>query len=251
MLTRVKYYQGRFQHSANLADRLYVAAKQQDDIVQQSWSLTSRMETHLLLADREDILALAKELEALVMESNEPGPRQKFYGVSAQVHLQRGEWAAADENARKLLDLISAERPTSFGLLTTYIAATDTYLSLWEREALPDSNYLRKQAVRACKQLTRYAQILPIGEAARLRMHGVLDWLSGRRKQAFKLWSQSLVRAQDLHMPLDEALAHYELGRHLASNDPTRREYLERAGQLFQQMGVSYFDSRMKEAWEI
>lgn len=250
MLTRVKYYQGKIQHSAELADRLYAAAKQQHDIVQQSWSLTSRMETHLLLADREDVLALAKELEGLVMESNEPGPRQKFYGVSAQVHLARGEWTAADENARKLLDLISAERPTSFGLLTTYIAAADTYLSLWERRALPDSNYLKQQAIQACKQLTRYAQILPIGEAARLRMHGVLAWLSGRRRQALKLWSQSLTRAQDLHMPLDEALAHYELGRHHPADDPARRVHLERAMQLLQQMGVSYFDSRMQEAWE-
>ncbi len=249
MLTRVKYYQGQVRLSAELADRLYTAAKQQDDIVQQSWSLTSRMETHLLLQDRDDILALAKELEGLVMESNEPGPRQKFYGVSAQVHLERGEWAAAEENARQLLDLISGERPTSFGLLTVYVAAADTYLSLWERNALPDVNYLKQQAIRACKQLTRYAQILPLGEAARLRIQGVYAWLSGRRKQAFKLWNQSLARARDLQMPLEEALANYELGRHLEVGDPARHAHLERAQQLLQQMGVFYFDSRLQDAW--
>jgi class 3 adenylate cyclase len=248
MLTRVKYYQGQFHESAELADRLYATAKQQSDIVQQSWSMTSRMETHLLLADREDILALATELEELVKQSNETGPRQKFYGVSALVHLQNGEWTAADESAKQLLTLISKERPASFGLLTGYIAAADTYLSLWERQALPDMDYLRRQATLACKQLARFAQILPIGEPAKLRAQGVHAWLSGRNKQAFKLWNQSLGRAQALHMPLEEAVTHYELGRHLSTQDPQRDAHLDRAQQLFGQMGVCYYEPRMKAA---
>ncbi len=248
MLTRIKYYQGQFHESAQLADKLYAMAKQQRDIVQQSWSLTSRMETHLLLADRDDILTLAAELEELVRQSNETGPRQKFYGVSALVHLQNGEWTAADESAKQLLKLISKERPTSFGLLTGYIAAADTYLSLWERHALPDVNYLRQQATLSCKLLTRFAQILPIGEPAKLRAHGVHAWLSGRDKQAHQLWEQSLARAQAMHMPLEEALTQYELGRHLSADNPQRVTYLDRAEQLFEEMGVYYYQPRMKEA---
>ncbi|HEY3311808.1 MAG TPA: AAA family ATPase [Anaerolineales bacterium] len=248
MLTRIKYYQGQFQQSAELADRLYAMSKQQGDIVKQSWSLTSRMETHLLLADRDDILILAAELEELVRQSNETGPRQKFYGVSALVHLQNGDWAAADESAKQLLKLISGDRPTSFGLLTGYIAAADTYLSIWERRALPDLKYLQAQATLACKLLTKFAQILPIGEPARLRANGLLAWLTGRSRQAQKLWAQSLLSAQGLHMPLDEALAHFELGRHLSTDDPQRDAHLDRARQLFHQMGVKYYDSRMLEA---
>jgi len=248
MLTRVKYYQGQMHESAELADRLYAMAKQQSDIVQRSWSLTSRMETHLLLADRDDILALASELEELVKQSNETGPRQKFFGVSALVHLQNGEWAASDKSAKQLLTLISKERPASFGLLTGYIAAADTYLSLWEHQALPDQAYLRRQATLACKQLARFAQILPIGEPAKLRAQGMLAWLSGRNKQALKLWSQSLERAQALQMPLEEAVTDYELGRHLSIEDPQREAYLDRAQQLFQQMGVHYYEPRMKAA---
>jgi class 3 adenylate cyclase len=248
MLTRVKYYQGQFHKSAELADQLYAMAKQKGDIVQQSWSLTSRMETHLLLADREDILILAAELEELVKQSNETGPQLKFYGVSALVHLQNGEWAAADESGRQLLALISKERPTSFGLLTGYIAAADTYLTLCEHQALLDVAYLQRQATLAFKQLARIAQILPIGEPAKLRAQGVQAWLSGRNKQAHKFWHQSLVRAQAMHMPLEEALTHYERGRHLPMDDPQRNMHLNRAQQLFQQMGVRYYEPRMKAA---
>ncbi len=248
MLTRVKYYQGQFRSSAELADRLYALAKRQDDLVQQSWSLTSRMETHLLLADHEDVLMLAAELEGLVAKTNETGPRQKFYGVSALVHLQRGEWSAADESAKQLLKIISSERPTSFGLLTGYIAAAETYLNLWERRALPDLQYLKQQATLACKLLARYAQVLPIGEPAKLRAQGLLAWLSGNHKRAGRVWHQGLIRAQELRMPLEEALMNYELGRHLPSNDSARNTHLGRAQQLLQQLGVRYYEPQVRNA---
>lgn len=248
MLTRVKYYQGQFQQSAELADRLYTVAKKQDDVLQQSWSLTSRMETHLLMADHDDVLKLAAELESFVVQVRETGPRQKLYGVSSLEHLQRGEWAAADEDAKQLLNIIKNERPTSFGLLTGYVAATDTYLNLWELQALPDPQYLKRQAALACKLLKQFSQILPMGKPAQLRVQGLYAWLSGSHKQAQKLWNQSLTRAQEMHMPLDEALAKYELGRHLPAGDPDRRAYLEQAQQLFHEMGVRYFDSRMQDA---
>ena len=248
MLTRVKYYQGEFERSSELAERLYKIAKQQNNKVHQSWSLTSRMENHLLLADRGDILMLASELEDLVRQTNETGPRQKFYGVSALVHMQNGDWEKADESAKKLLEIISAERPTSFGLLTGYIAAADTYLDLLEREALPDLGYIKRQAALACKLLTQFTQILPLGEPAKLRAHGLLAWLSGTPDKARKLWTQGLSRARELHIPLEEALVNYELGRHLAADDPQRLVHLERARELFRQMSVGYYNSRLQAA---
>ena len=248
MLTRVKYYQGEFKQSADLADRLYTTAKQQNNTVHQSWSLTSRMENHLLLADRGDILTLASELEDLVQQTNESGPQQKYYGVSALVHMQNGDWEKADEFAKKLLEIISVERPTSFGLLTGYMATAETYLGLWERKALSDMDYVKKQAALACKLLTQFTQILPLGEPAKLRAHGLLAWRSGKPDRARKLWTQGLARAQELDMPLEEALANYELGRHLADGDPQRQIHLERAKELFEQMGVGYYNQRMQEA---
>jgi hypothetical protein len=248
MLTRVKYYQGEFERSAELANQLYKIAKQQNNMVHQSWSLTSLMETHLLMADRDDILMLASELDKLVEITYETGPKQKFYGVSALVHMQNSEWKKADEFANKLLEIISAERPTSFGLLTSYIATADTYLGLLEREALPDPDYAKRQAMRACKLLAQFTQILPLGEPAKLRAHGLLAWLSGKQEKARKLWSDGLARAKELHMPLEEALINYELGRHLPTDHPQRRAHLEHAKELFKQMGVGYYDSRMQDA---
>lgn len=250
MLTRVTYYRGRFQQSAVLASQLYSLAKQQGDILQQSWSLSSQMEAHLLLEDHDDILGLAREMEELAIETHETGSLQKSIGVSAQVHLKRGDYAAAYESVRRLLDIISSETPTSFGLLAVYTAAADVCLTLWECGALTEMDHLTEQTALACELLTRYAKILPIGEPARLRMEGRHIWLSGNQKGARAMWQQGLKRAHELHMPLEEALLHYELGRHISGNDTLRHTHLEQAGQLLQELGVRYFESRLQEAWQ-
>lgn len=250
MLTRVTYYRGRFQQSSVLASQLYSLAKQQGDILQQSWSLSSQMEAHLLLEDHDDILGLAREMEELAIETHETGSLQKSLGVSAQVHLKRGDYAAAHETVQRLLEIISSESPTSFGLLTVYTAVAEVCLSLWERQALPETDHLTEQTALACELLTRYAKILPIGEPARLRMEGRHTWLSGHSHQARALWQQGLKRARELHMPLEEALLHYELGRHISGDDELRHKHLEQAGQLLKDLGVAYFDSRIQETWQ-
>lgn len=250
MLTRVTYYRGRFQQSAVLASQLYSLAKQQGDILQQSWSLSSQMEAHLLLEDHDDILGLAREMEELAIETHETGSLQKSLGVSAQVHLKRGDYAAAYESVCRLLDIISSETPTSFGLLTVYTAAADVCLALWEQGALPDMNHLSEQTALACELLTRYAKILPIGAPARLRMEGRHIWLSGHQNRALAMWHQGLKRARELQMPLEESLLHYELGRHASGDDAIRHKHLEQAGQLLRELGVGYFESRLQEAWQ-
>jgi hypothetical protein len=41
-------------------------------------------------------------------------------------------------------------------------------------------------------------------------------------------------------MPYDEALARYQLGRHLPIDDPARQEQLTWASQIFTQLGAGY-----------
>ena len=248
MLSRVKYFQGQFKQSSEIANRLYFIAKQQGDIVKRSWALTSQMDADLFASNMDDILTHIDELDELLAKSHETGPRQKIHSVSALFHLHRGDWAAADDSARKLIDIISGDRPTSFGLMIVYVTAADTYLTLWERHALPDMEYLEQQAAIACKLMTRYAKILPLGEPASLRTQGLFAWLSGKPGAAYDLWKQGLARAQELRMPLEEALTNYELGRHLPVVDTMRFTNLKRAQNLLEELGVKYYDTQIQEA---
>jgi eukaryotic-like serine/threonine-protein kinase len=49
-------------------------------------------------------------------------------------------------------------------------------------------------------------------------------------------------------MPYDQARLHYEIGRHLPTDDPARGKHLEHACALFEQMGATYDLARAAEA---
>jgi hypothetical protein len=51
-------------------------------------------------------------------------------------------------------------------------------------------------------------------------------------------------------MPYEEALAHYEIGRHLTPVDQVRGEHLDRACALFSQLSASYDWAHAKLALE-
>jgi hypothetical protein len=122
------------------------------------------------------------------------------------------------------------------------VTAAHIYLYLWEHHVLSDLGHLQEQATAACTLLQRYAKILPIGEPASLRAHGLYAWLIGEPKRARSLWKKALARAKALGMPLDEALSNYELGRHLPVTDPNREKYLQRARTLIEQIDARYYE---------
>jgi hypothetical protein len=45
----------------------------------------------------------------------------------------------------------------------------------------------------------------------------------------------------------DEALAHYEIGRHTDAGDPARQEHLSRAGEIFERLGAAYDLGRVQK----
>jgi hypothetical protein len=77
---------------------------------------------------------------------------------------------------------------------------------------------------------------------------GTYDWLSGKYRQAQKNWEKSLALAEDLEMPYEQALAHYEIGRHLNDGDPGRKQHLEQAADIFSQLDAAWNLKRVREA---
>jgi hypothetical protein len=248
MLLRVRQYQGKFYQVEEIAHNLYNVSRKRNDVMKEGWSLGNLVEILFWLARDGDIAAMSVEVKRLLQESHDKGPYQQLYAACALDHMRRNEWTAAEEDAKQLLSFMAGERPTSFGLLATYTAAAEVYLVLWERQALPDSGYLRRQAELACRLLNRYAQVIPIGEPAALRSQASYAWLSGQKRRANALWNKSLARAQALSMPWEEAMTRYELGRHLPLNDPQRDKYLVGAQELFQQMGTRFYEQQVQEA---
>ena len=103
-------------------------------------------------------------------------------------------------------------------------------------------------AQQACRSLHKLMRPYPVGQPSTWRWQGLYDWLDGKPGRARRAWQKSLTAAQKLAMPYDEALAYYEIGRHVTGTE--QETNLARANEIFERLGVAGFGaqlSRMEE----
>jgi hypothetical protein len=99
---------------------------------------------------------------------------------------------------------------------------------------------LSSKARQACQFLHKYARGFPIGRPRVWLWQGLHDWLAGQSAKAQQAWQRSLNDAERLGLVYDQGLAHYQIGRHLALNEPARQIHLARAVRIFDQLDVAY-----------
>ncbi|MBI1878215.1 MAG: hypothetical protein HYR94_08320 [Chloroflexi bacterium] len=107
---------------------------------------------------------------------------------------------------------------------------------------------LKSNAQQSCQALRQYARAFPIGQARAWLWQGLYHWLSGQPARAYSAWQKSLAAAERLTMPYEQALALYEMGRHLPAAEPKRRAYLSRAAEGFEQLDAAYDLARVRQA---
>jgi hypothetical protein len=95
------------------------------------------------------------------------------------------------------------------------------------------------QKSRGIKALHKFAGTFPIGKPRAWLWEGMLEWMLEKPQQAEDAWKKSLQAAQKMAMPYDEALALYQIGRHMEPNHPQRREHLKRAAEIFGRLGAA------------
>jgi len=138
--------------------------------------------------------------------------------------------------------------PSNFSSFSGFAGPACVYLSLWEAgHAFPNPEGL---ASKALNNLRKFARVFPIGKP-RLRLYeGWRNWLAGRRSRAHQDWEKSLERALELGMRYDQGLAHLEIGRHFPAGSLGREEHLEKAADLFTQLGAGHDLERAQSALE-
>lgn len=98
--------------------------------------------------------------------------------------------AAAD----RALEFFTGIRPTSYLSLPGYHALAETYLSLWQLAQSPgdqplkgyDTQKLKSASKQACKMLSQFARIFPIGRPAAGQCRDRLSNLSKPHRLAHK-----------------------------------------------------------------
>lgn len=164
------------------------------------------------------------------------------YAAQAMVYLRLNEKESAAGEVQKCLALLDGvDRPTHPLSLAGYSNLAQACLALWAvNPGGADEGSSRAQAEVVCKELQKAAKIFPIGRPTAHLHQGSFYWLDGRRDQALQSWRKSLTLAEELEMPYEQALAHYELGRNLLENDQqAAQDHLAQTRRIFHDLGIA------------
>jgi tetratricopeptide (TPR) repeat protein len=244
-LAPIHYYRGEFASGAGLAAALYAAGH---ELLNRTEGLQWQAKCLFSLGRFDEVTAHLEELQAALDEGSglvDKPMKIGVQGLRAATYLRRGAYQSALEAAKQTVDMAAKSMPSSYGVLSGYANPAEVYLTLWETShPQPGLDTLARQA---CKLARGFARIFPIGRPRALLWGGLYEWLAGKPVRAHKAWLESLAVARSLEMAYDEALAHYEIGRHTAAGDPARQEHLARAGEIFERLGSAYDQARVQE----
>lgn len=245
------YFKGEFESGAMSYVQLYEAARQRDDWQQQAWALDGQAMHLLRMGKTDQALALLRVAEPLFETINDRVEEIQHHGLLALGHLRRGELEQARVHADKAERMIAQSRPSAPYAIDGYSTVVEVYLAIWESASKADE---RKEATRmtrkALTSLEGFARVFPVGRPRYWLWKGLSEWLDGKRSRAQRSWQQSLNLASHLQMPYEEALGHYEIGRHLTDSDRVRDQHLDRACDLFSQLSAAYDWAHAKLALE-
>jgi class 3 adenylate cyclase len=240
-ITSMRYFQGEFASSAELANELHQIASHRQDSRFMALAIQD-IAHHALYSGRlDDATQYLSTLQALIGEGSEVSIiplKMELLGLTSLVHLQRGEDNEALKAAQQSLDLTVKANPSFYAAVTGYTAPAEVYLTLWENQ--PANTEFAQQSRLAVQTLGKYARVFPIGQPRLLRYQGWLHSLSGKKDQAHRKWQTGLHRAEQLGMLYDQGILHYEIARHLSAADPAHSNHISQAMNLFTRLNATY-----------
>jgi hypothetical protein len=192
---------------------------------------------HLMPQGRTDLAV--KELEEATRLLAGRGSRTDeiiIHGVLALAHWRRQEEEQARWAAQRAASLIAQSRPTAAYMLEGYAGVAEVYLDLW----MAGDQTAARPAQQALAALRRFARTFRTARPRTWLYEGLVAHHVGRERHAVAAWNKSLKAAERLAMPYEQGRTHYELGRHLPPDLPSRQAHLSRACELFAEIGAAY-----------
>jgi tetratricopeptide (TPR) repeat protein len=247
LLARTIRFRGELQHAGELYAEL--GGPRSGVMMHRIWALNAQA----LVALREGNLDQAMDFlnQARGLPGEKPEPQQEmitwaYLGIAC---LRRGELGRAREAADKAAALMEQVGASAYTHFEAFSAVAEIYLSLWEMQVDGESAAGKELATVArhlCDSLRRGTT--KSGRASAWLYQGWYNCLDGHPRRAYKHWQKGLAVAEAVGMLYELGRIHLEMGRHAAPDDPARAEHLQRAGEIFEQMGANYQLERIRAA---
>jgi class 3 adenylate cyclase/tetratricopeptide (TPR) repeat protein len=233
---------GRSRHVSEIRNEAMASAERRGERQMIIWSLFYMTEDRL----RSGAPGLEKEISNLLdraqtLLADNPNQHDEImaHSLRAQSYHRQGDLDAARLAVETALHLARHLKHPLYPYLADAPAALPfVALSLWEAAPGGDARELATAALSFFRSQARSitAYLLPRASL----YQGTYYWLSRKQRQAKKAWSKSLALAQRFEMPYDQALVHYEIGRHLPPGAPDRIHHLQRAVDIYTQLDAAW-----------
>ncbi len=243
MLGLVCFLQGNFVEAEGLLRTIPVPSAPNAD--RQVWHLCGQILALLRLGRTEDACTTLPVLEKLMSEKLGRIAKMSYYGTSAQIYLQQNMLEYAKRDADLAVRHLGDITRSPFSIIEILNGIGEVYLAVWEAHN-DRHDPVVVQAKAWCKTMFQFATQYPFAQPRAWAQQGWAYWLRGRQSRAFTSWEKSLKMAYLLNMPYEQARTHYEIGRHLALDNPKRREHLQQAEDLFTRLGASFDLERVR-----
>lgn len=247
LLSMVLMPQGKIDRSTRLREQLYKVSVERGSRNTQGWSLLGQAEIAILHGELDPAIDLLERARPL---AEEIGVGEKIWhqGMLARVYWLQGKVELAAQAAERTAKLTAKAMPVNFYALEGYSSQAEVTLQILE--SATELKQARQSAQQSIKAMDKFARVFPLGQPRALIWKGLYHWLTGRTGQAYSLWGDALSVAQKRGMPYDQALAHYEMGRHLNVDDPGRHQHLQQALEIFDRLGAVCERSKARLALE-
>jgi len=242
---------GEISRSVDLFESLLFEARRRNNQLHLVWALEGLANHKLRFGETDQAVELLEEALKTLPRDVDQITEFEVYGLLSAARVRLNNITLAIDAAESAMKLINRS-PTAYSMFQGYSGIAEVYLHLWcnsitESTTSTDSYEYSKIAFQAIKHFRSYARIFPIGKPMALRFEGIYYLLKGKSKKAENIWSKSLATAEQLEMPYEIGIAHYELGSHNFGDEMLQRNHLKLASNKFKQLGATYDLSRVEK----
>ena len=243
VLALANCFEGKFANAIEVFSQVYHSSRRSGNTQTYLWGMLGQAENLLPAGRFDEAQVFLDEAATVPMQKFGRDSEIRFNALNTLVNIRQGNHAQAFQFADATLKLISQAAPTSSWLMQHYAAAAETFLTLWESGAqvATSQESLQQVAQQACQMVARFARVFPIGKSRAALCKGWLEYLQGKPEKARQSWERALSAGSGMGMPYEEALLHFEIGRH-----SQQTEHLRRALAIFEQLGANYYADRTR-----
>jgi len=246
---------GDIQYALSILGKLLEDARQRRNPLQVGWGLLGVATINIRRGNEAAAIPMLEEALQILEELPNLASSINVNAELALAHYHLGEYDEALAYADQVIDAAAKRSPTVYSMDLGFSAVAEVYFHLWENARQnPDqkleADHYKFSAEKALNLLRAFRKVFPIGQAYAHYYQGWYEELTDKHQWAVNSWHKGLEAAQKFKLPYEEALIRVKLGSALREDPDVRRGHIERAIQIFEQMGAARQLRFAKWAWE-